>query len=185
MIHIQPNFLGNINKLEHFLERVDHAFRNVPKEDAKIGTKDTVDETRVSKVQFHPGDDFIINTVYDYVKGVNYTTWNFDLHPQFVEMQLAEYNAQDGGHFDWHIDQALQGNDLHQRKLSCTIQLTNFYAYEGGKFELEDPKFVLPETAYEKGSLLLFPSLVRHRVTPVTEGTRWALVMWFHGPRWR
>ena len=94
MIHIQPNFLGNINKLEHFLERVDHAFRNVPKEDAKIGTKDTVDETRVSKVQFHPGDDFIINTVYDYVKGVNYTTWNFDLHPQFVEMQLAEYNAQ-------------------------------------------------------------------------------------------
>ena len=32
-------------------------------------------------------------------------------------MQLAEYAAEDGGHFDWHIDQALQGTDLNQRKI--------------------------------------------------------------------
>lgn len=184
MIHIQPNFLGTINKLEHFLERVDHAFRKVPKEDAKVGEKDTVDKTRISKVQFHPGDDYIINTVYNYIKGVNYTTWGFDIHPHFVEMQLAEYNAEDNGHFDWHVDQALQGTDLHHRKLSCTIQLSSFYHYSGGKFEL-DGNLELPDIAYEKGSLLLFPSLIRHRVTPVTEGKRRALVLWFHGPRWR
>jgi len=24
-----------------------------------------------------------------------------------------------------------------------------------------------------------------HRVTPVTRGTRWSLVAWIHGKRWR
>ena len=34
----------------------------------------------------------------------------------------------------------------------------------------------------EEGSIIVFPSFVEHRVTPVTEGIRYSLVSWFVGP---
>jgi PKHD-type hydroxylase len=33
----------------------------------------------------------------------------------------------------------------------------------------------------EKGTVLIFPSFLMHRVTPVTKGTRKALVFWTGG----
>jgi PKHD-type hydroxylase len=33
----------------------------------------------------------------------------------------------------------------------------------------------------EKGTLVFFPSFVWHRVTPVTSGTRYSLVLWSAG----
>ena len=30
----------------------------------------------------------------------------------------------------------------------------------------------------KKGSIIVFPSFIYHRVTPVTEGTRYSLVTW-------
>ena len=182
MLHISNNFIGNDNDLEYFLEKVNNAFNKVPKQDGKTGNKTHTDKIRTSKVQFHH-NDYIANVLYNYVSQVNYRTWNFDIHPNFVEMQLAEYAAEDGGHFDWHIDQALQGTDLNQRKIACTIQLSSRHHYKGGEFELDG--IDLPDTIYKKGTLLLFPSLIRHRVRPITEGTRRSLVVWFYGSRWR
>ena len=34
----------------------------------------------------------------------------------------------------------------------------------------------------DKGAVVVFPSWVRHRVTPVTRGTRYSAVAWFNGP---
>jgi PKHD-type hydroxylase len=36
-----------------------------------------------------------------------------------------------------------------------------------------------------RGTFLVFPSFMLHRVTPVTRGTRWSLVAWFGGKRWQ
>ena len=36
-----------------------------------------------------------------------------------------------------------------------------------------------------RGTFIAFPSFVLHRVTPVTRGTRWSLVAWILGARWR
>ena len=33
----------------------------------------------------------------------------------------------------------------------------------------------------EMGSITFFPSYMPHRVTPVTEGERWVIVVWVHG----
>ena len=35
--------------------------------------------------------------------------------------------------------------------------------------------------AREKGAVVVFPSHIWHRVTPVTKGTRYSLVVWFLG----
>ena len=36
-----------------------------------------------------------------------------------------------------------------------------------------------------QGTAVIFPSFVLHRVTPVTQGTRWSLTLWSHGPAFR
>jgi PKHD-type hydroxylase len=35
------------------------------------------------------------------------------------------------------------------------------------------------------GDALVFPSFLRHRVTPVSRGVRYSLVTWIEGPQWR
>jgi PKHD-type hydroxylase len=73
-----------------------------------------------------------------------------------------------------------------------TCQLRDGSEYEGGELEFDfrnyDPnmrdeskhikkiKQILP-----KGSIVVFPSFVWHRVKPVTKGTRYSLVMWSLG----
>ena len=65
-----------------------------------------------------------------------------------------------------------------------TVSLTNPEEYEGGDLEFDfrdTDKGSQPRVCEEiraKGSVIVFPSFVWHRVTPVTEGTRHSLVCW-------
>jgi len=68
------------------------------------------------------------------------------------------------------------------RKISMVISITDPDTYEGGEFEFIDG--TKPDLK-PRGSVLVFPSFVRHRVTPVTTGTRYSLVNWFVGNKFR
>jgi len=37
----------------------------------------------------------------------------------------------------------------------------------------------------EKGTIIAFPSILEHRVIPVTSSIRYSATMWFNGPRFR
>ena len=37
----------------------------------------------------------------------------------------------------------------------------------------------------EKGTIVVFPSFVQHRVTPITKGVRQSIVGWVSGPPYR
>jgi len=55
--------------------------------------------------------------------------------------------------------------------------------YKGGELEFRPPhpneeKIHVCDQILPKGSLVVFPSFVPHRVKPVTEGERYSLVMW-------
>jgi PKHD-type hydroxylase len=72
------------------------------------------------------------------------------------------------------------------RKLSVTINLTNPKHYKGGnlKFDLgphTDKRFHTCTEIRPRGSIIVFPSHLFHQVTPVTEGTRYSLVIWSLG----
>ena len=83
------------------------------------------------------------------------------------------------------------------RKLSYSVNLTHPDEYEGGHFEwcdpystnpLNDPEravFRAPQSGREQGSIIIFPSFLYHRVTPVTWGRRHSLVGWIAGPTFR
>ena len=93
----------------------------------------------------------------------------------FEALQLAKYEV--GQFYNWHVD--LGPGHMGNRKLSVTVQLSDTDSYEGGDLVLDDgADFMAPR---ELGSVTVFPSFMRHKVTPVTKGTRYSLVVWASG----
>jgi PKHD-type hydroxylase len=107
--------------------------------------------------------------------------WNFDLIGFGDTLQYTKYDGEDKGHYSWHAD---IGQGVSHRKLSIIVQLSDEDEYEGGNVELKvgSRDIVLPKT---KGSVVVFPSFVLHRVLPVTSGIRKSLVAWISGPNFK
>ena len=96
----------------------------------------------------------------------------------FEALQLARYEI--GMYYDWHIDlgPGVTGN----RKLSISVQLSDPDSYEGGDLMLENGEGIENFVASRDiGSVIVFPSFMKHRVTPVTKGVRHSLVAWASG----
>ena len=74
------------------------------------------------------------------------------------------------------------------RKLSLVCSLSDPKDYTGGRFQfkLTDEKtgenydFEVEEIL-PRGSIIVFPSFLYHRVKPVKQGTRYSLVAWSNG----
>ena len=139
-------------------------------------------------------DTWIYREIHPYIHRANKDAgWNFEWsrseHCQFTKYKLNQY-------YDWHCD---SWNDVYNkpntpefgmtRKLSVTCQLTDGSEYEGGELQFDfrnyDPHLrdenkhvVTSKEILPKGSIVVFPSFVWHRVKPVTKGTRYSLVMW-------
>jgi PKHD-type hydroxylase len=139
-------------------------------------------------------DPWIYRELHPYVNKANKNAgWNFEWdwsEPcQFTKYKLNQY-------YDWHCDSWNKPYNKPNtqdhgkiRKISMTCQLTDGSEYEGGELEFDfrdyDPhmrdesihlkqfKQILP-----KGSIVLFPSFVWHRVKPITKGIRYSLVVW-------
>ena len=127
-------------------------------------------------------EEWLQSMLWRYVAEINQQSFQVDVLNR-AEIQFVEYSSKDSGHYDWHHDVQWYGQSTLDRKLSVTVQLSDASAYEGGDFEFEE----VHTTANfrSKGSVLVFPSYLRHKIHPVTTGTRRALVAWFYGPRWR
>jgi PKHD-type hydroxylase len=97
----------------------------------------------------------------------------------FESIQLAKY--EEGMHYYWHMD--LGPGKLGNRKLSITVQLSDPDSYEGGDLVIDNgPRLVDAFRApRDRGSVTVFPSFMKHRVTPVTKGVRHSLVVWASG----
>ena len=136
-------------------------------------------------------DRWIYKEIQPYIHQANRLAgWNFDWDfsesCQFTKYKLNQF-------YDWHCDswEAPYANpdnkDTHGkiRKLSVTCSLSAPEDYEGGELEFDfrntDPdKQSIRKCAEIKprGSIVVFPSFVWHRVKPVTKGTRYSLVIW-------
>lgn len=101
-----------------------------------------------------------------------------------------------GHHYGWHQDiwpeaypETHNDPDVRNknRKISSVLALNSNDEYEGGVLQIALDEFHTPKRVIEKvdlsttGSLVVFPSYLWHRVTPVTKGIRYSLVMWTLG----
>ena len=123
--------------------------------------------------------------IYDRVQGVaralNDRVYQFDLRGFSESLQFSVYYGLEGGHYDWQVD---HGPIRVLRKLSISLQITDPSLYDGCdlQFQAGNKIEIAPR---DRGSVIAFPSYVRHRVTPCTRGTRKAIVAWTTGPQFR
>lgn len=140
------------------------------------------EELRSSRVSWIT-DKRVLNLLHDYVEIANRNAFNVHVYKS-ASLQYTEYHANENGHYDWHHDINWNENNGLDRKLSVTVQLSNSDEYEGGDFEFGECQSP-PKESRQKGTVLVFPSYLRHKVSPVTRGVRKSLVAWFEGPVWR
>ncbi|MFF3609772.1 JmjC domain-containing protein [Streptomyces sp. NPDC002463] len=128
-----------------------------------------------------PRTEWIYRLVESVAREAARTAYGFDLSGIARAPQYVEY-LPGNGHFHRHNDYSHDQADS-PRKITVIVQLSDPSSYEGGRLRM----FGLDtaELPRERGSVLVFPSLVDHCVTPVTKGLRRALVAWVAGPRLR
>tara|TARA_R110000796_G_scaffold4210_1_gene15929 strand:+ start:4235 stop:4867 length:633 start_codon:yes stop_codon:yes gene_type:complete len=163
-------------------------------EDRKLSKEEenNMKKTRRSDVAWL-SEPWIYKELQPYVKEANINAgWNFQWDRsetcQFTKYKHNQY-------YDWHCDSWPKpynkpGQPEHGkiRKLSVTCQLTDGSEYEGGELEFDfrqysphvrdEAKHLVKAQSTSKGSIIVFPSFVWHRVKPVTKGVRYSLVMW-------
>ena len=130
-----------------------------------------------------PEAAWVMDRMMRMVSQANHQAFGFDITDFGESPQVARYDASREGHFDWHSDIGA-GNWAAKRKLTIVIQLSNPDDYQGGALELR-PDSNIRTAPTTRGTAILFPSFVLHRVTPVTSGTRFSLTLWSHGPAFR
>jgi PKHD-type hydroxylase len=114
------------------------------------------------------------------VKEAN-NVWQFNLYSILDDIQYTEYRG-GGGHYNWHID--IGPGAISHRKVSVVVQLSDSSEYTGGILEVSTGSNSL-KVSNKKGTVILFPSFLQHRVTPVASGLRKSLVLWAGGEHFK
>lgn len=137
-------------------------------------------------------DRWIYQEVHPFIHAANKQAgWNY----QWDWSETSQYTIYNkGGYYDWHCDSwpaPYKGEGEQKgkiRKLSVTVCLSDASEFEGGDLEFDyrnvhpkKPKPIIKASDLTKGSIVVFPSWVWHRVTPVTKGIRKSLVVWSCG----
>tara|TARA_A100001201_G_scaffold143479_1_gene145296 strand:+ start:159 stop:779 length:621 start_codon:yes stop_codon:yes gene_type:complete len=135
-------------------------------------------------------DRWIFKEIQPYVHKANKLAgWNFEWDWS-ESCQFTKYSK--GQYYGWHCDSwdkpyNRPNTPAHGkiRKLSVTVSLSDPKKYQGGELEF-DLKNGIPGKKHivkcneilPKGSLVVFPSHIWHRVCPVKKGERNSLVIW-------
>jgi PKHD-type hydroxylase len=144
----------------------------------RVGNNETVNPNiRNSNIAWFSWNSWIGAICAHYMHQANNQAWGFQIggqqDPQFTIYENEQF-------YDFHSDTSLVENNM--RKLSVVISISDPDTYEGGEFEFQNG--IKPDVK-SRGSIIVFPSFVLHKVTPVTSGTRYSLVNWFCGDKFR
>ena len=174
-------FISNFYSPDH-CDKIRNSLQyNISTEILDAPAKNVVKTAQVGIVQVGKVKDIVAPLV-ELVKHVNKENFGFDLYDvsDYDTVNFNEYNANDQGEYGWHNDFPL--HFLYHFKLTVLVNLSEEY-YEGGQFELfsNGPKTIVEFN--EPGSIIIFPSWVSHRVTPVTSGTRKTMALFLTGPK--
>ena len=191
---------GCASLIKGLKDKTEEAFH----QDDKGKLVSSVDGARNSSVHWFMDNELKMN-LDSWVKVANYQAgWRYDIEDSEM-LQFTKYSGKKKQHYAWHTDgqgchYAQRGftfeakpkslTEIKQPNLCGTVRKISLSAvlndnYEGGEFEtlhLDQGKTVIKTIKPEKGSIILFPSYLHHRVKPVTKGTRYSVVAWYGGP---
>lgn len=174
-------FLGEIS--QELCNKAIEEFKLVPAKSASMGEDGAFNNNshRNTNVSFIPSGHWLAADMRSFGAHANKECdWGYEINGN-ENIQFAEYAV--GQHYKWHIDTFPLGFQKFDRKVTVIILMSDPTDYEGGDLFIRLYQDYKPEL--KKGSVIAFPSILEHQVTPVTFGTRYSATMWLNGPRFR
>jgi len=193
------------------IDELVEKFSKLETEESKIISTEEEQQVRNADNAWVNVDNWIAGFVKYYIDYINnknfkYTLGGFDADC----LQYSEYK--EGQYYSWHSDDSISSrcsmtvstlsNEFggvsapyvnenigleyeSSRKLSFSLQLSNEDDYEGGELQFLTDEGATYYAPKKKGTLIIFDSRARHRVTKIRSGVRRSLVGWVNGPRWQ
>ena len=142
---------------------------------------DLNDEYRNTAIQFLPTGHWLENSLKDNATRANQEcNWNYSLSGN-EQIQFAKYTEKQL--YNWHTDTFLLGLKPLDRKITVVCLLNDPKEFLGGEFKVRlYQEYIAP---LQKGSVVAFPSILEHCVTPVISGVRYSATMWLNGEKFR
>lgn len=129
-------------------------------------------------------DSWVAGMLAHFITSANKSFFDFDLEGWHDQIQFTVYQPP-RDHYNWHIDMMQKSKKYSIRKLSIVMCLSSKDDYGGGELQLFHPTKKCNTFKLDAGDVIIFPSIVSHRVKPVTWGKRISLVGWYGGPPFR
>lgn len=181
MAHLPIWYLGSISSEQ--CDQVISELSAIPSKDAAMGVEGemTSHYYRNTTVRFAPIDYWLASEMIRFAHEANSQCgWQYET-ASAEAIQFASYGPDQ--HYNWHVDNFPLSGKPTDRKLTVVILLSDPSEFEGGEFQMRlYGEFVAP---LKKGSMICFPSILEHRVTPVLSGVRKSATIWLSGERFK
>jgi len=164
------------------------------KNSPQVKKKKIYKKIRNSDICFFDETPWINRIIDPWIKEANKNAgWQFQIEKSEA-FQFTKYGLNQ--HYHWHQDSfANPYPEDHKypgltRKLSTSIILSDKKDFKGGDLLFAyqtgfNKVHKLHMNNLEVGSIVVFPSFLWHKVTPVTRGKRYSLVGWYLGDKFR
>lgn len=164
-------------------DKAVEGFNAIGSTDAAMGASgDNINHSqRKTSVRFAHNSHWFGELMYKFAKESNEKAeWNYEID-RHEAVQFAHYGPEH--HYDWHTDTFTLSGCATDRKVTVVCLMNDPSEFEGGEFQIRlYNDYVAP---LSKGSLIAFPSILYHRVTPVISGLRMTATIWTSGPRFK
>ena len=149
-----------------------------------ISPSDSIKTAVVKHSWYHNELKLSLDKMIQTVININKNYFGFDLYPltSYDSVNLNIYSEDNNGQYSWHVDGVI--DQPYDVKLTAILNLTD-EIITGGDFQFYPSAPETIESFKKQGSLIVFPSFIQHRVTPVLKGTRKTLALWMSGPSWK
>jgi len=158
-------------------------FKLIQTRDAAMGAdgKNIEHTHRNTTVRFAPEGHWFGGILYEHaIKANKECKWDYIIDSHEA-VQYAEYGPEQ--HYNWHTDTFPLSGLASDRKVSAVCLMNDPSEFEGGEFQVR--LYQDYSATLEKGTIIAFPSILEHRVVPVTSGRRVSATIWLNGPRFK
>lgn len=181
MAHLPLWYMGDAHP--EMCDKMLEEFASGALKNAAMGIEGEVVDSkhRNTSVVFTPFDHWFASVLEAHAFTANQECkWDYEIN-QREAVQVAKYGVDQ--HYGWHVDNFPLAGNPTDRKVSVVCLLNDPSEFEGGELQLRlYQEYTAP---LKKGSIIAFPSVIEHRVTPVIKGSRYTATQWFTGPRFR
>lgn len=181
MSHLPIWFMGSIPT--HICDLAAEELGRLQPRDATMGAdgKEHSHLNRNTTVRFAEKDHWFGQILRGHgLKANEECKWGYDI-ADHEAVQYAHYGV--GQHYGWHVDNFPLAGLPTDRKVSVVCLMSDPSEFVAGELQLRlYSEYTAP---LAKGSVIAFPSILEHRVTPVTSGLRATATMWLNGPRFK